>query len=230
MQVTVTTVGSNNAPVANHDSYTTANDTELNGNVLDNDTDADNDNLAVVDAPRSESLVIGGVSLETNGSFTFTPNGSTGSYSFSYIANDGTDDSNTATVTITTTEPAVCGNYTTRKDCNNAGGCKWNKNAGVCEEDPAACTPNEDPEISCTDGADNDCNGATDCADANCSGVSACQTTCDNDGVCDPGEDCQSCVNDCAGMTGGKPANRYCCGNGVAEGPEGDGSICDGNY
>jgi beta-lactamase superfamily II metal-dependent hydrolase len=49
------------------------------------------------------------------------------------------------------------------------------------------------------------------------------------DGVCDPGEDCGSC-SDCAGRTGGKPANRYCCGDGTAQGPEGDGSVCDGNY
>lgn len=49
-------------------------------------------------------------------------------------------------------------------------------------------------------------------------------------GVCEAGEDCSSCASDCDGVTGGKPANRFCCGNGVAEGPEGDGSICDGNY
>lgn len=48
-------------------------------------------------------------------------------------------------------------------------------------------------------------------------------------GVCDPGEDCNTC-SDCAGVTNGKPASRFCCGNGVQEGPEGDGSICDGNF
>jgi hypothetical protein len=52
---------------------------------------------------------------------------------------------------------------------------------------------------------------------------------CNNNGVCEPGEDCENCP-DCAGQTNGNPANRYCCGNGVAEGPEGDGTICDGNY
>jgi hypothetical protein len=54
--------------------------------------------------------------------------------------------------------------------------------------------------------------------------------TCDNDGICEAGEDCNSCPNDCAGVTSGNPNNRYCCGNGVQEGPEGDGSICDGNF
>ena len=125
----------------------------------------------------------------------------------------------------------VCSNITTKGDCNNAATCEWigSPKNGFCQE-IATCTPDEDPEVSCTDGNDNDCNGDIDCNDANCSGDPACQTTCNNDGVCDPGEDCNSCASDCAGVTGGKPANRYCCGNGVQEGPEGDGSICDGNY
>ena len=86
----------------------------------------------------------------------------------------------------------------------------------------------EDPEATCDDGLDNDCDGLFDCNDSDCTGDPTCQTgTCDNDGVCDPGEDCESCA-DCDGVTSGKPANRYCCGNGVLEGPEGDGR-CDGN-
>lgn len=48
------------------------------------------------------------------------------------------------------------------------------------------------------------------------------------DGHCDPGEDCETC-SDCDGKTNGPPSGRYCCGNGVQEGPEGDGR-CDGNY
>ncbi|MDB4307913.1 multicopper oxidase domain-containing protein, partial [Gammaproteobacteria bacterium] len=35
---------------------------------------------------------------------------------------------------------------------------------------------------------------------------------CDNDGTCDPGEDCQSCPNDCAQVSGAS------CGNGLCEG------------
>jgi hypothetical protein len=123
-----------------------------------------------------------------------------------------------------------CGDNADKGACNNTPGCVWEgspKN-GTCV-DAVACEPTETPEVSCTDGLDNDCNGATDCADANCSGDPACQTSCNNDGVCDPGEDCLSCANDCAGVTGGKPANRYCCGNGIQEAPEGDGSVCDGN-
>lgn len=49
------------------------------------------------------------------------------------------------------------------------------------------------------------------------------------DGVCAPGEDCESCPSDCDSKTNGRPSGRYCCGNGVQEGPEGDGR-CDGNF
>lgn len=34
---------------------------------------------------------------------------------------------------------------------------------------------------------------------------------CNNDGVCNAGEDCLGC-GDCPGKTGGSPKNRYCCG------------------
>lgn len=125
----------------------------------------------------------------------------------------------------------TCGDILDKATCNNDSTCTWEgspKN-GTCVGN-VACVPDETPEVTCTDGADNDCNGATDCADANCSGDPACQATCNNDGICDPGEDCLGCANDCSGVTGGKPANRYCCGNGVEEGSEGDGTICNGNF
>lgn len=34
---------------------------------------------------------------------------------------------------------------------------------------------------------------------------------CNNDRICDPGEDCNNCPNDCRSKTTGKPDNRYCC-------------------
>lgn len=50
------------------------------------------------------------------------------------------------------------------------------------------------------------------------------------DGTCDVGENCITCSSDCDSKISGNPASRYCCGNGIAESAEGDGSICDGNY
>jgi len=52
---------------------------------------------------------------------------------------------------------------------------------------------------------------------------------CDNDGVCESGEDCTNC-GDCDGRTGGRKSLRFCCGDGTAQSAEGNGSICDGNY
>ena len=48
-------------------------------------------------------------------------------------------------------------------------------------------------------------------------------------GTCDPGEDCNGCPGDCRGEDGGSKWRRYCCGNGILESAEDDGSICDGN-
>ena len=104
---------------------------------------------------------------------------------------------------------------------------------GVCELD---CTvpASELVASTCSDSQDNDCDGFADCSDvADCSADPFCDVpppACDNDGVCEPGEDCNNCANDCDGRTNGKPSRRYCCGNGLAEGAEGSGSICDGNF
>lgn len=37
-------------------------------------------------------------------------------------------------------------------------------------------------------------------------------SVCDNNGICNQNEDCMNCPHDCAGLTTGKPSNRYCCG------------------
>ena len=92
----------NDAPVATGESYGTAEDTPLTvaaPGVLGNDSDVDGTPLtaAVVTPPTHGTLT-----LNTNGSFTYTPAlNYNGPDSFAYKANDGTADSNTATVTIT---------------------------------------------------------------------------------------------------------------------------------
>jgi hypothetical protein len=73
----------------------------VSGSVLGNDTDANGDSLTalLVSGPAHGSLT-----LNTNGSFTYTPAaGYTGADSFTYKANDGSLDSNVATVSITLT-------------------------------------------------------------------------------------------------------------------------------
>ena len=70
--------------------------------VLANDTDVDGDPLTAVSwltGPANGTLT-----LNADGSFTYTPDADfNGTDSFTYRANDGTADGNTATVTITVT-------------------------------------------------------------------------------------------------------------------------------
>ena len=92
---------SNTAPVANGDAYSAQEDSTLivaAPGVLGNDTDAQNNALtaAVVSGPASGTLV-----LSPNGSFSYMPAPNfSGTVTFTYRANDGALNSNTATVTI----------------------------------------------------------------------------------------------------------------------------------
>ncbi len=98
-------------------------------------------------------------------------------------------------------------------------------------------TPGDGGFDGCSEGFSFAASGATiDVVVTNSVGNTAtCQVAgggggCDNDGLCESGESCQTCSSDCDGVTTGKPANRFCCGNGVMEAPEGGGGICDGNF
>ncbi len=97
--------GPNQAPVATNDTFSTDLDTSLTvwaPGVLGNDSDADGDGLTAVLVSWPSN---GTLNLNADGSFTYTPNaGFTGSDSFTYKANDGSDDSNIATVNITVGE------------------------------------------------------------------------------------------------------------------------------
>ncbi|MDB4575616.1 Ig-like domain-containing protein [bacterium] len=91
----------NSPPVAQNDEYNTLQDALLSiiaPGVLGNDNDPDGNNITAV---LVSDVSAGALNLSANGSFTFDPPaGMSGSYSFTYKADDGTDQSNTATVTI----------------------------------------------------------------------------------------------------------------------------------
>lgn len=112
--VNITVVATNHAPVSVNDSYSTAEDTPLSApvpGVLGNDTDVDHDALTVsiVSGPSH-----GSVTLNSNGSFIYTPAANyAGADSFTYISNDGSLNSNVATVAIEVTavnDAPVAGN------------------------------------------------------------------------------------------------------------------------
>jgi VCBS repeat-containing protein len=102
--VTITITAVSDPPTANNDTYSTNEDTLLTvatPGVLGNDTDPDSATLtaAVATGPAHGTLT-----FNANGSFTYTPAANyNGPDTFTYRANDGTAQSNPATVTITVT-------------------------------------------------------------------------------------------------------------------------------
>jgi VCBS repeat-containing protein len=91
----------NDVPVASADVYTTTEDIPLSINapgVLANDDDIEEDTLTAI---LDSDVISGALTLNTNGSFTYTPDENfCGSDSFSYHANDGSDDSNVVSVML----------------------------------------------------------------------------------------------------------------------------------
>jgi VCBS repeat-containing protein len=103
--VTISVTATNTPPVAAGDTGSTPKNTTLTvpaPGVLGNDTDADGNALTAI---KVTGPARGSLTLDANGSYTYTPNtGYTGADSFTYKANDGGADSNTATVTINVVE------------------------------------------------------------------------------------------------------------------------------
>ncbi len=97
----LTVTADNQPPTASDDSYSTPEDTSLSvvaPGVLQNDSDPEGDSLnAVVQGTTSH----GTLTLNSDGSFSYVPTaGYFGPDTFTYVANDGANDSNVATVTI----------------------------------------------------------------------------------------------------------------------------------
>jgi VCBS repeat-containing protein len=131
----------NTAPTAVVDSYSTNEDTPLivaAPGVLANDADEDGDALTV----ELVSTTLNGVlTLDNDGSFTYTPDDDfNGQDSFTYKADDGTADSNTAKVTITINEVNDAPSFTKGADQT------VNMNAGAQSVFPWATNISAGPE------------------------------------------------------------------------------------
>lgn len=96
--VDVVSTSSNTPPTANADVYTVATGVMLNGNVLENDHDADDDTLtSSLVSDTSKGILV----LNSDGTFTYTPNANaTGQDNFVYQVSDGKGGTAQATVTI----------------------------------------------------------------------------------------------------------------------------------
>ncbi len=110
-ELTVSVLPVNNAPIAEDDMYTTEEDLSVSGNVLDNDSDPEGQNLTVNNTPVSAPMS-GSVTINSDGSFTYTPNpGFTGTDSFIYeVCDDGVPSQcaqATATVEVTPFEGLI---------------------------------------------------------------------------------------------------------------------------
>jgi VCBS repeat-containing protein len=106
--LTITVNCLSGVPNAVDDNATTTENASVSGNVLTNDTDAENDPLTVSD-PGTYAGTYGTLTLAADGSYTYAPNaaanglaaGETGQDVFTYTATDGgASDSATLTVTV----------------------------------------------------------------------------------------------------------------------------------
>ncbi|MBL0282782.1 MAG: retention module-containing protein [Zoogloea sp.] len=98
--VTITVIGTNDAPVAVADNASTDEDQPVTLNPLANDTDPDADTLAVTNA----SAANGQVTINTDGTLRYVPNPDfNGTDTVTYTISDGNGGTSTATVTINVT-------------------------------------------------------------------------------------------------------------------------------
>jgi VCBS repeat-containing protein len=134
--VTLNVNGSDTAPVAQNDAYTTPTNTALNVSapgVLGNDSDVNNDPLTAVLVTNPGH---GSLTLNSNGSFAYTPAaGYHGTDTFTYEANDGTLNSSPATVAITVNDPPTA----------NADGYAVTENTALTVSAPGVLANDTDP-------------------------------------------------------------------------------------
>jgi len=101
--------------------------------------------------------------------------------------------------------------YKSNVDCNDNDDTVWDLNClGQCAPEPPPeqcnCTITENPEMTCTGGVDNDCDGLIDCDDDDCSADPACATG----GACADYTDQATCTADANCEWQGKGKNGAC--------------------
>ena len=99
--VSITIDAKNDVPIAIDDSVSTDEDSSISIPVLDNDSDVDSEDTLAIKEGSITIPTHGRTTIEGN-NIKYTPEDNFfGTDSFTYIVNDGTVDSNTATVTVT---------------------------------------------------------------------------------------------------------------------------------
>lgn len=97
--VTLTVNAVNDAPTLQNDSANLSEDSSVTVNVLDNDSDADQDTLQLTAVTGAQN---GNVTFNSDGTVTYTPNANfNGLETLSYTATDGNGESSAATLTLT---------------------------------------------------------------------------------------------------------------------------------
>ena len=123
--VTITVSGVNDAPVASDGSLTTNEDTATTGTLLASDIDSAALAFSLVSTTNAHGIVT--ITNTATGAFSYTPDEDfSGSASFTFLASDGTLDSNIGTVTITVNAVsdivvASDGSLTTNEDTATTG-------------------------------------------------------------------------------------------------------------
>jgi Ca2+-binding RTX toxin-like protein len=127
--VTITVSEVNDAPVALPDCFATTEDTAVSGNVLANDYDPDNTdgypgNEDVLTVELVTGPANGELTLSPDGGFIYTPGAAcaAASDSFQYRIYDGTDYSDTVTVTFNITKAVADGDVTLEGGILRVGG------------------------------------------------------------------------------------------------------------
>ncbi|MCX7420153.1 MAG: Ig-like domain-containing protein [Planctomycetia bacterium] len=123
--VTITVNGVNDAPTASDGSLTTNEDTATTGTLLASDIDSAALSFSLVSTTNAQGSVT--ITNTATGAFSYTPDEDfSGSASFTFLASDGTLDSNIGTVTITVNAVsdivvASDGSLTTNEDTATTG-------------------------------------------------------------------------------------------------------------